>query len=100
MRLFGLFAQRPPEQEPPKEPTVWEDKFGRLTTRCIQTLALLALVSVGPFLIVQLRLVLVPVIVSLILASGFNPIMRRFRADGVPMALAAATVLVPLRGMV
>lgn len=99
MRLFGRYAQSAPEQEPPREPSVWEDKFGRLATRCIQTLALLALVSVGLFLIVQLRLVLVPVIVALILASALNPIMRRFRAANFPMALAAAIVLVSILGV-
>lgn len=80
----------------PRSPSLWQDGFGQLATRCIQTLALLALSAVALLLIVQLRLVLVPVIVALILASALNPIMRRFRAWNFPSALAAAIVLVSI----
>src|SRR5699024_5206317 len=86
MRWFGFFAKSDEETPQQTQVSVWDDKFGRLTTRCIQTLALLALSALGLFLIVQLRLVLVPVIVALILASALNPIMRKFRAELSPRA--------------
>src|SRR5699024_6651265 len=56
-------------------------------------------VSLCLFFIVQLRIVLVPVILALILASAPNPNMRRFRASNFPIALASATVLVSILGM-
>lgn len=99
MRWFGFFAKSDEEPSPETQISVWNDKFGRLTTRCIQTLALLALSAVALFLIVQLRLVLVPVIIALILASALNPIMRRFRAWNFPHALASAIVLVSILGV-
>lgn len=95
MRWLGLTARPPqtPEAPKPRRASVWEDRFGRLTTRCIQILALLAVAALAMFLIVQLRLVLIPVTIALILASALNPIMSRFRAWRVPAALAAAIVL-------
>src|SRR5690625_3368244 len=98
MRWFGFFAKSDEETPQQTQVSVWDDKFGRLTTRCIQTLALLALSALGLFLIVQLRLVLVPVIVALILASALNPIMRKFRAWNFPHALAAVILLVSILG--
>src|SRR5690625_828538 len=99
MRRFGRFAQSTPEQESPREPSAWEDNFGRLATSCIQTAALLALISVGLFLIVPLPLLLDPVIIALILASALNPLLRRFRAANFPMALATPIVLVSILGV-
>ncbi len=101
MRLFGFSVESSSEQDPPPpvERSLWRDKFGRLTTRCIQMLALLAVVAVSLFLIVQLRLILVPVLIALILASALSPIMRRLRAWKFPAALAAAIVLVSIVGL-
>src|SRR5699024_1012467 len=100
MRLFGQSKQpsSAPQEDQPGGTSPWADKYGRLTTRCVQTLALLALAAVGLFLIVQLRLILVPVIIALILASALNPITRRFRAWNFPMALAAAIMMVSIFG--
>lgn len=101
MRLFGTSRRShttpaPQHQHPP---SVWGDKFGRLATRCIQILAMLALAAVGIFLIVQLRLILVPVIIALILASALNPIMERLRQWKLPAALAALIMLVSILGI-
>src|SRR5690625_4759077 len=101
MRLFGTsrrsHATPAPQHQHP--PSVWGDKFGRLATRCIQLLAMLALGAVGIFLIVQLRLILVPVIIALILASALNPIMERLRRWKLPAALAALIMLVSILGI-
>src|SRR5690625_893488 len=98
MRLFRSTPKQvahPPISAPaPRSP--WRDSFGRIATRCIQTLAVLALLAVGIVLIVRLRLILVPVIVAIILASALSPIMRRLRAWRFPPALAAAVVLLSI----
>lgn len=102
MRLFGISLSSPepePKEEPPPRKSSWADNFGRLATRCIQALALLSLSAVALFLIVQLRLILIPVVIALILASALNPIMRRFRAWRFPPALATVIVLVSILGL-
>lgn len=60
---------------------------------------MLALAAVGIFLIVQLRLILVPVIIALILASALNPIMEHLRRWKIPGALAALAMMVSILGM-
>ncbi|HLS00977.1 MAG TPA: AI-2E family transporter, partial [Beutenbergiaceae bacterium] len=105
MRIFGTSrrppnrAQTPRSHQPMQSTSVWSDKFGRVATRCIQILAMLALAAVGIFLIVQLRLILVPVIIALILASALNPIMEHLRRWKIPGALAALAMMVSILGM-
>lgn len=102
MRLFRIF-QTPADPAPvdlePAPVSPWRDQLGRVATRAIQTLALLALSAVGIYAIVQLRLILVPVLIALILASALSPVMRRLRSWRVPSALATVIVLVSILGL-
>ncbi len=102
MRLFGIFTQdqpTPPLPEPKPERSLWRDSLGRAAIRSIQVLAVLVLAGVGLYLVVALRLIIIPLLVALILASALAPIMRRLRGWNVPAALAAAIVLVSIIGL-
>lgn len=53
----------------------WNAGFGKIATRSAQTLLILALISVIIFGLVQLKLVVIPVIIAIILASALSPLV-------------------------
>ncbi|MBK4348569.1 AI-2E family transporter [Lacisediminihabitans changchengi] len=55
---------------------LWTDVLGRLATRCLQALIVLAVVSLVVYAAVQLKLVVIPVLIALIVASAFRPLVR------------------------
>ncbi|WP_084361740.1 AI-2E family transporter [Herbiconiux solani] len=70
------------------------DKFGELSIRSIQILIVLTLAAVVVFALVQLKLVVIPVLIALILASALNPLMNFFRRHGLSSMLATWITLV------
>lgn len=75
----------------------WSTGFGKLATRSAQTLLVLALLVVIFFALVQLKMIVIPVIIAIILASTMFPLvsfMERFRINrGVGSFLAIAISL-------
>lgn len=62
----------------------WNTGFGKIATRSAQALLILALTSVIIFGLVQLKLVVIPVIIAIILASALSPLvslMERIRIN-------------------
>ncbi|MGJ7439551.1 AI-2E family transporter [Aquipuribacter sp. MA13-6] len=53
----------------------WHDGFGRIATRSAQTLLVLAMVVVVTFVGVQLRLVVVPVLIAVLIAAAATPLV-------------------------
>ncbi|WP_437583474.1 AI-2E family transporter [Paramicrobacterium sp. CJ85] len=94
MGLFGRPAAAPQPQEKHSARTLWTDGFGHIATRCVQIIAVLAVVTVVIFALTQLTLVLIPVIIALIFASAFNPLMSFMRRHGVPSLLGTLIALV------
>lgn len=76
-------------QSPPR--SQWADSFGRLSTRALQLIIVLVVLTAAVFALQQLTLVTIPIMLALILASAFAPVMRWLRARGLP-SLAAALV--------
>jgi predicted PurR-regulated permease PerM len=76
--------------------SVWQDKLGRLSIRCVQILAVLVVAIV--YAAISLKLVVIPVIIALILACAVRPLVLWMERRGVPDALAAAIAL--LTGLV
>lgn len=74
--------------------SLWRDSMGKVATRSIQTIAILAVVVLVIFLLTQLTLVAIPITIALILASAMFPIVRKLRGWGFAPALAAITTLV------
>ena len=81
----------------PARPTLREimtDKFGVLAVRSAQIIAVLALATIAVFALIQLKLVVIPVIIALILAAAFSPVIGWLRRRGVSAILATWITLV------
>jgi predicted PurR-regulated permease PerM len=71
---------------------LWTDTMGRIGTRSAQTLLLLLVVSIVVYVAVVLKLVAIPVILALIIASAFRPLVR-ILSTRMPRTLAAVLSL-------
>lgn len=84
--------------EPAHRPVaVWSDGLGRTAQRCAQGLLVLAVVVIVVFAGIQLSLVVIPVLIALIVASAFRPLVRVLERH-MPRLLAA--ILSLLAGVV
>ncbi|HET6432692.1 AI-2E family transporter [Dyella sp.] len=72
--------------------TLWSDPMGRLATRAIQALLILAVIALLVLAAVRLELLVVPVLIALIVAAAMQPLMHWFKPR-MPNALAAAIAL-------
>lgn len=101
MSLFrSRSADRPaadPHAEPAKPPRLlWSDTFGTIATRLLQVIIVVA-VAAGLILgLQQLTVVVIPVLLALILASAFAPIMTWMRSRGVPSLVATLLALLAI----
>lgn len=79
--------------------SLWADGFGKLGIRAIQIIVVVAVAAGIIFAIQQLTLVTIPLVIALILACAFAPVMAWMRRRGVPslpatlIALLAITTL-------
>ena len=103
MGLFGR-SMPAPDRTPTPGPldriaapvSLWSDGFGKLAIRAVQIIAVI-IVAIGIIWgIQQLTLVTIPVVLALILASAFNPIMRAMRSRGFPSLLATIITLLAI----
>nr|WP_318255324.1 AI-2E family transporter [Agrococcus baldri] len=84
-------------QRPVRAPwSLWADSFGRLATRSLQIILVIAVVTGAIFAMTQLTLVIIPVMLALIFASAFAPLMRWMRRRGVPSVLATIISLLAI----
>ncbi|MGQ1838536.1 AI-2E family transporter [Kocuria turfanensis] len=67
---------------------LWADGLGRATIRALQGLVLLTAAVVVVYGLIQLKLVVIPLMVALILASALNPVVAFLRRHRVPGAMA------------
>lgn len=83
---------------PPVPPVrrLWTDSLGTVATRSIQIIAVVVLVSGVIWGLRSLTLVVIPVLLALILACAFAPVMRTLRARGVSALLATVIVLLAI----
>jgi predicted PurR-regulated permease PerM len=89
---------------PPGEPTaapslrsLMTDKMGALAVRSGQIIVVLVLAVIVVFALVQLKLVVIPVLIALIVAAAASPIMRFLKKRG--MSAIVATWLTLLAGI-
>jgi len=84
----------PPVSANPKPVlTPLTDRLGWLGLRSGQVLLVIALSSVVIFGLVQLKLVVIPVLIAVILASALSPVVNWMRRRGMPAILATWTTL-------
>ncbi|WP_137844200.1 AI-2E family transporter [Microbacterium sp. 2FI] len=76
--------------------SLWADGFGMLSIRALQIIVVVAVVAGIIFAIQQLTLVTIPLVIALILACAFNPVMSWMRRRGVPSALATTITLLTI----
>lgn len=106
MGLFRRSAPHPAETTAPVESratpswstqrTLWSDAFGRLATRCLQTILVLVIAAGLVFAMTQLSLVVIPVVLALIFASAMYPFLELMRRHGIPSILATWIALVAI----
>ncbi|UIN29982.1 AI-2E family transporter [Microbacterium binotii] len=83
--------------------SLWGDAFGRLAIRGLQIIVIVAILAGAIWGIRQVTVVVIPLILALIFASAFAPVMTWMRRKGVPSILATLltllTVVVLLTGL-
>jgi predicted PurR-regulated permease PerM len=98
---MGLFRRRPQQaprtldlpadEAPPASRTasaLWADPVGKVGTRSLQVLAIVALVAASVFALTRLTLIVIPVLLALVLAAAFSPLVGFLRRKGLPSVLA------------
>jgi len=68
--------------------STWQDALGRTGSRCAQILLILTLVSVAVYGLLQVKLLVIPVLIALILSAAIGPFVNMLRRRGLPGALA------------
>lgn len=76
---------------------MWSGTFGRVAQRCAQALLVLIVVVIVVFAAIQIKLVVIPVLIALIIASAFRPVVRGLEKH-MPRVLAA--ILSLLAGLI
>lgn len=76
--------------------SLWADGFGRLGIRSVQIIVVVAVAAGIVFAIQQLTLVTIPLVIALILACAFAPVMGWMRRRGVPALLATILALLAI----
>ena len=77
----------------------WKDSLGRSSTRAAQVLLILILAVVVIFGLIQVRLVVIPLLIALILAAAIGPLVNWLRRKGWPSSLATAFSFLLLLGV-
>lgn len=62
----------------------WQDGLGRAASRCAQVLLILLLVIVAVYGLLQIRLLVIPVLIALILSAAIGPFVNLLRRKGLP----------------
>jgi len=76
--------------------SLWADGFGKLSIRALQVILVAILAAAVVFVIQSLTLVTIPLVLALILASAFAPVMSWMRRRGVPSLLATVLTLLAI----
>jgi putative heme transporter len=72
-----------------KQPSaLWTDGLGRVGTRAAQVLLILTVAVVSVYALMQIKLLVIPVLIALILAAAIGPFVNMLRRRGVPGGVA------------
>jgi predicted PurR-regulated permease PerM len=77
---------------------IWNDRLGRWSIRSLQILLVAALAAVGLWALLQVKVLVIPVVIAVIVAAAASPLIVWLRRIGFSPMLAAWTTL--LGGMV
>src|SRR5215204_5193481 len=76
--------------------SLWADGFGKLGIRALQIILVVVVVGGIIFAIQRLTLVTIPLVIALILACAFHPVMRWMRDRGIPSVLDTIITLLAI----
>ncbi|MCR2817936.1 AI-2E family transporter [Microbacterium sp. zg.Y1090] len=76
--------------------SLWADGMGKLATRALQLIFVVIVAAAIVLGIQQVTVVTIPLVIALILASAFAPVMGWMRRRGVPAVLATVTTLLAI----
>ncbi|WP_104138014.1 AI-2E family transporter [Arthrobacter sp. ZGTC131] len=82
------------ERKSPGE--LWADGFGRVSIRSAQVLLVLAVAVVATYGLLQVRLLVIPIVIALILAAAIGPFVNVLRRRGLPGGVATGVAFVAL----
>ncbi|MGP0222498.1 AI-2E family transporter [Paenarthrobacter sp. NCHU4564] len=77
-------------------PNLWADALGRTATRAAQILLILTVAVVVVFALLQIRLLVIPVLIALILAAAIGPFVNMLRRRGWRGGLATGVAFLAL----
>ncbi len=84
-----LASSRPPR-------SLWADGFGMLAIRAVQVIVVVVVAAAIIYAVQALTLVTIPLVIALILACAFHPVMAWMRRRGVPSLLATILTLLAI----
>lgn len=87
-------ASRAKESKPAS--ALWADSLGRVGIRSAQVLLILAVAVVSVYALMQIKLLVIPVLIALILAAAIGPFVNMLRRRGIPGAAATGIAFVAL----
>ncbi|MCP8998238.1 AI-2E family transporter [Pseudarthrobacter sp. RMG13] len=85
---------KPRERKPPG--ALWADGLGRVGIRSAQVLLILAVAVASVYALMQIKLLVIPVLIALILAAAIGPFVNVLRRRGLPGAAATGVAFVAL----
>ena len=78
----------------PRRTGPWSDPFGRLAVRSAQVLLVLALTTAVVLGLIQLKLIVIPVLIAVVVAAAVSPVVGALQRRGVPKVLAVWAALI------
>ncbi|THJ66706.1 AI-2E family transporter [Arthrobacter echini] len=87
---------RPAHVSKPAPKGPWRDSLGNASIRSAQLLLLLVLAVAAVYALIQVRLVVIPMLLALILAAAIGPFVNWLRRKGWPASAATAAAFVLL----
>ncbi|GGI43779.1 putative PurR-regulated permease PerM [Agromyces flavus] len=73
---------------------IWNDRLGRWSIRSLQLTLLVIIAAIGIWALLQVKVLVIPVLVAVILAAAASPLIVWLRRHGFPAMLAAWVTLV------
>jgi predicted PurR-regulated permease PerM len=81
------------DRERPQLRSLWTDRLGTVGIRSLQILAILALAAVAVLGMIQLKLVVIPVLIAIVIAAAAAPVIGWLRRFMPPILAAWVTLL-------
>ncbi|MCU1517058.1 MAG: hypothetical protein JWQ75_1779 [Pseudarthrobacter sp.] len=86
-----------PTNAQPKSPgALWADGLGRVGIRSAQILLILAVAVASVYALMQIKLLVIPILIALILSAAIGPFVNLLRRRGMPGGLATAVAFIGL----